>query len=114
MFDATFVNNCAAANTAGNLIATAEQVIKHGGAPRLIFDADMSTNFEVWNFASTAIDKGFPIVIFDSEFAVKDINFRVQRGWSLERLNMYLKIRTFKGLNARLEFAKIRKPKKDS
>lgn len=110
-FDAMFVENCIAVAGASIMseIKYLREHAKHDLV--LIFDKDYRTNPEVYGQFLKAVNQGIKVIMFDAQFAAKDINAQVQDG-TIENLQKYLEKRTFSGLQAKLELTKVRPPLK--
>ncbi len=111
-FDAMFVDNCI--SVAGASIMSEIKYLREHAKNDLvlIFDKDYQTNAEVYGQFLKAVKQGIKVVMFDAQFAAKDINAQVQNGMTPSDLQKYLEKRTFSGLNAKLELTKIRPPLK--
>ena len=111
-FDAMFVENCIAVAGASIMseIKYLREHAKHDLV--LIFDKDYQTNPEVYGQFLKAVNQGIKVIMFDAQFAAKDINAQVQNGTTIPDLQKYLERRTFSGLGAKLELTKVRPPLK--
>jgi DNA primase subunit len=107
-FDSCFVNNAVANAGAGD--NTNVGILEDEGCQlRFIFDKDYEYNKQVRKLLEQKIEQGYHVVIYDKEFEFKDMNDAIEAGWSIEYLNEYLDKRTFKGMKARLELARVMK-----
>lgn len=110
-FDAMFVDNCIAVAGA-SIMSEIKYLREHAKADLvLIFDKDYRTNSEVYGQFLKAVNQGIKVVMFDAQFAAKDINAQVQNG-NIKNLQEYLERNTFSGLSAKLELSKVRPPLK--
>ena len=111
-FDAMFLDNCIA--VAGASIMSEIKYFRERATNELvlIFDKDYRSNAEVFSMLKDAVDAGHKVVLYDSTFVAKDLNAQIEEGWTEDQLRKYLERRTFSGLMAKLELAKIRPPKK--
>lgn len=111
-FDAMFVENCI--SVAGASIMSEIKYLREHAKNDLvlIFDKDYQTNAEVYGQFLKAVNQGIKVVMFDAQFAAKDINAQVQNGTSIPDIQKYLERRTFSGLGAKLELTKVRPPLK--
>jgi hypothetical protein len=110
-FDAMFVENCIAVAGA-SILSEIKYFREHAKADLvLIFDKDYRTNYEVYGQFLKAVNQGIKVVMFDAQFAAKDINAQVQHG-TIPDLQKYLEKQTFSGLSAKLELTKVRPPLK--
>lgn len=110
-FDAMFVENSIA--VAGADIIEVAQYVKDQGAPgvRLIWDADFSSNKDVRARLTKAVERGFPVVLFEKgSLSGKDINDAIKNDVSVDRVRDIVNARTFSGLDAKLALSQFRKP----
>ena len=74
------------------------------------YDNDYLYNEQIFKLLSNRIDEGFSAVLYDKEFKWKDINDAFSVGeWTIDEINTYVASRTFQGLKAKLELAKLKK-----
>ena len=72
-------------------------------------DNDYKSNPQILKLLKKRLTEGYSVVIYDKEFKWKDINDAVIKGnWSQEKVNLYIKSRTFNGLRATLELSKLK------
>lgn len=78
----------------------------------LIYDNDYRINPDVRQALDKSIQDGYKVVLYDNLIGAKeDINdIVIKYGWTKKQLMDYIKSRTFKGLNAKLELSKLVKP----
>jgi transcription elongation factor Elf1 len=76
-----------------------------------VYDNELS-NRDILRQINKRIDEGYNVVLFSNDFHWKDINEAIVYGKiSKSELVRYIQLRTFSGLKAKLELAKLRKPK---
>ena len=107
-FDAMTVPNAIALNGAMKKGAL-EYVSSKYGIDNIIicYDNDFRTNPEVLRRVKDAVKKGYRVVLMDESFGYKDVNEAAQNGVSVDDIVSYIKRRTFRGLKATLELARI-------
>lgn len=99
-FDSLFVDNC---------IATCDSNLLRAKADVYIWDNE-PRNPDILKLIESAIDTGKHVVIWpNSPNKKQDINDMIKLGISREDINEIIKLRTFSGLKARLEFNQWRK-----
>lgn len=79
----------------------------------IVYDPDYKINVQLRKTIEKTINQGHKVVLYDDKYfrTDDDINDVVLRlGWSKKELMDYIKLRTFSGLNAKLELAKYDKP----
>ncbi|MDD5151123.1 MAG: hypothetical protein PHC28_11730 [Flavobacterium sp.] len=70
----------------------------------LCFDNDYKSNPDVKKQLIRKIEEGYSVVLYDNRFKWKDINDAVTKGgWDYNKINHYLRERTFSGLYAKIE-----------
>ena len=108
--DAMFIDN--GVSTAG-AAAGLGYLVERTKASNLVmlFDNELTTNEDILNHVKSCMAAGMGVVLFDKEFdGIKDINKAVvDYGWSVADINTYVRSRTFHGLRASLELAKMLK-----
>lgn len=107
-FDAMTVPNAIALNGAMKKGALEYVSSKYGISNLIIcYDNDFRTNPEVLRRVKDAIKKGYRVVLMNDSFGYKDVNEAAQNGVLSDDIVAYIQKRTFQGLRADLELAKI-------
>jgi predicted RNA-binding Zn-ribbon protein involved in translation (DUF1610 family) len=75
------------------------------------YDNELSTNKQIRNQIIKRVDEGFSVVLFDKKFPGKDINEVITHDrMNPEQVYQYLNKKSYSGLNAKLEIARLLKP----
>ncbi len=111
-FDSMFLDNgiAFAGSSQGNKIRYIKDYIKD---VVFVYDPDYKTNVHVRRAIESVIDMGYSVVLYDDKYfnTDDDINDVIKRlNWTTKELMQYIKTRTFTGMMARLELAKLDKP----
>lgn len=76
-----------------------------------VYDNEVFSNNQIFKQVKKRIDEGFSTVLYDSHFPGKDVNEVICNDtMNYDSVNRYLAKRTFNGLNALLEIARLSKP----
>jgi len=95
----------------GESIRTIRENINNHSQVCFAYDNELTSNKQIRTQIQKRVDNGFSVVLFDKRFPGKDVNEVISHGhMSMDEVYTYLNQRSFSGLNAKLELARLLKP----